>query len=1713
MVDLSETYDPAACERDAQSLWAGRRFRAPDGTVGAGEGPRVWQFEGTFAPGDRPELVAQRAVAADVDARYLAIAGRRAVGTLRGETFRGVNPSPEFGSVLASLGIWVGGSGGLPWDGDDRHDGVQRIVSNLAKAGIFVLHDGPLRVCPNCAAPRSPGRLVYRDELGPTYLVRFAVTIREREAHALAWVDAPWRVLGTSALLVRPDALYVLARYRRKDAEEYVVTSLSSLARLEAWIPGAEFEVIDQFPGRELQSLPYAYPLRHEFPMGGTLAAPAGTFQGTTEVSDTGTGIVPLVPGHGATDAPIAEKLGIPGWPLVTLRGRMDILLLHKYSGLDLRTADEFVIRDLVESGAIFAELKVRRGVPHCAICGTATVWLPCRTWCLEPGRLPPLLAREYARLLPTAPRLSQIEVAAWPVSESTTTREPEGITLRECNLCERLAPPDAPPVCPCGGRTKPVSRHLLPSIGGAIAGWARRNPLPPSDAIRLYLGDRRRAPKLVHHLTAIAGLDGPVGEIGLTLLPTTSAEDLTGLLSQFGADAVRAALLRTEGLESPSATLPERCAEERRRLERWWRQARRVLQACDPAMLAAFAGPMAASLDGLETLDRAFVARWERVRLRALAEFDRWSATHAFREVTRFLETDLPFYLDLVKGRLASPGSPPTKRAALRTLVHVLRGSTVLLAPIVPHTAEAIHRVIVPDRSSLFEEPPVAVDRSLLADETARAWERWRSSVRAVRRFLVRRGLARDTILPKVVLVLPNEEEAGRYRGELPVLRALLGASEVEIASPQRPWAGRRRELRPVDSEIQRVYPQYASQMVALLRRMPPRRAQASVNGDLSVVIGSNSYRIAPEMVGYVDLLPDRVVPAPWGLGEMYIELPADAGAGAANVPPLSPDAFWLVRRLARRLARAPPEPEGRKRVAIVFAADPLASELLQSRGPIARYLDLEELRVVTAVEEVAPAGRSRGRTRTGARWWFDVPGAPAGRRPEKHRAPRPRALRVPVGGAAIGAPLEDFASEEKIAEGEAIRSLGQELDSLLGVPLLGPSKVAEAWDVGLRSLSQYADAPFETLVALPGFGRPVAEALRRSLGREVPERPGRPARPPRPVVRVPTTVPSEEVLSMPDTPREAEPTPAPVGADSAAHVLPVADSGPPPAPEPSPAEADASARSDQEVPSGPAPPPPESVPTDTGATLELPGLPEATPIESAPDAPEPAAESPSPEPTPSAPDAAPGPEPSPSPPESPPPTPLDPEPLAADAAPSSSEPSAGATTPVAHDEWAGSGPSLPPADALPQSTPSQEDVPERSADVSAASASPEPAPTAPASNTELEPVSPELTPAPQAPGPEAEPALLDASGEPGPPTVPSESIEPSSVPEGPEPVPTDLPEPEPPIPPVAELGPPSPETSLGPTADPSPEGQEIGRSGPEGPPGDAMRPEPEPRTETGTPEAPGSGAMTEAEAPGPSESPVATTSELEPEAPSSAGPPASPGPGAEMAAPVNPPEEAAIPPAPEPPDEPTVPDLAPTLPAVPAPAFPAAEPPVAPQPTALPPPPTPPEPPIAPPALAPSPAGGIEIDVGKAIVPSLQPFLEATAAGHRGVCLVRESPERLRAHIGSRPVDIYWLSNLGRGLSLKPSDLEGIGAFWERSLAEDRVTAFYLEGIEYLVRLHGIDRVLDRLVAFDASARAHEARVWLHLNPDLIPAPDLERIRGTLRGTGAGSPPGAPN
>ncbi len=156
----------------------------------------------------------------------------------------------------------------------------------------------------------------------------------------------------------------------------------------------------------------------------------------------------------------------------------------------------------------------------------------------------------------------------------------------------------------------------------------------------------------------------------------------------------------------------------------------------------------------------------------------------------------------------------------------------------------------------------------------------------------------------------------------------------------------------------------------------------------------------------------------------------------------------------------------------------------------------------------------------------------------------------------------------------------------------------------------------------------------------------------------------------------------------------------------------------------------------------------------------------------------------------------------------------------------------------------------------------------------------------------------------------------------------------------------------------------------------------------------------------------------------------------------------------------------------------------------------------PVIPAAPEPAPPAtvGIEVELSVEFLPALLPFLDATAAGHRGLAVVRELPERIRALVGPRPVAVYWLSNLVRDRTVRPGDLPGLATLLRQGVEANSITAVFLEGVEYLARIHGSNAVAGFLKELDQLARERDTRVWLHITPGLLSPAELDLVVADL-------------
>ncbi|MCI4332833.1 MAG: DUF835 domain-containing protein [Thermoplasmata archaeon] len=544
---------------------------------------------------------------------------------------------------------------------------------------------------------------------------------------------------------------------------------------------------------------------------------------------------------------------------------------------------------------------------------------------------------------------------------------------------------------------------------------------------------------------------------------------------------------MRTDRPPRTLAGVEDRAVQEARRLGKFWTLAGQVLErSLDDGFEPD--GPIASHVPELVEEDRAFLSTFERLRSEVRRRYDAGDLAGAQGLLARFAEVDLrEGYFPVVAGRLAVGGLPPPKVAALRVLHHVLTRWVELYAPIAPFAMEAIHRAFQPDGASVFDGTLAPALDAVVTAEAEGDYERWLSFGAALRVGRRRFGIPPTAELPRAVLLVNDEAVATRLRVTAPILSRLAHVAEILVGSPAQPWEGRRVEVRPILPAIQKTYGAQSARVVRILEQIPSRRVQDGVRaGTLSIALDGRQMPILAGMVEFAESLPDDVVPVAWGLGEVLISLPPDSERHRRRAPALSLDGYQIVRHLERRLQRAggvAPE------LVVVSANGVLGEEMAKHALAVAQYAGVGQIAVNDGTITLPPAETSSGRTRRGERWRVYVPGLPIP--PSIRKAQRSSAgrRRIPEFVEPRPEPEEFEVLEQSLREREeSIRAIVEQIDHVVGRPVVGPAKVRLAVEAGLGTFEAIAHAPYDQLSAIPGFGPFVAGVLVESFGGALP-------------------------------------------------------------------------------------------------------------------------------------------------------------------------------------------------------------------------------------------------------------------------------------------------------------------------------------------------------------------------------------------------------------------------------------------------------------------------------------------------------------------------------------------------------------------------------------------------------------------------------------------------
>lgn len=263
-------------------------------------------------------------------------------------------------------------------------------LKTIYDKGLLVEDHRVSPYCPRCQTALSDHEVAqgYTEVVDPSVYVRLPVLdgpLAARGASLLVWTTTPWTLVSNTAVAVHPEVSYVLAAH----PEGAVVVAE---ALLEAAV-GAHAEVLERFPGRELEHLRYS-PALDLVPIEGPVHRVVLADYVTTE---DGTGLVHQAPAFGAEDMEVARRYGLPVVNPVGPDGRFhaEVPLV---GGVFFKEADAALVAELRRRRRLHRYLPYRHSYPLCWRCDTALLYYALPSWYVRTTAIKDALLRENAR-------------------------------------------------------------------------------------------------------------------------------------------------------------------------------------------------------------------------------------------------------------------------------------------------------------------------------------------------------------------------------------------------------------------------------------------------------------------------------------------------------------------------------------------------------------------------------------------------------------------------------------------------------------------------------------------------------------------------------------------------------------------------------------------------------------------------------------------------------------------------------------------------------------------------------------------------------------------------------------------------------------------------------------------------------------------------------------------------------------------------------------------------------------------------------------------------------------------------------------------------------------------------------------------------------------------------------------------------------------------
>ena len=644
---------------------------------------------------------------------------------------------------------------------------IVRVFSEMYLQGYVYKGLKPIYWCASCQTALAEAEVEYGEHTSPSIYVKFPaidpVPGVDGPVSFVIWTTTPWTLPANLAISLHPEFEYSAVKV---GDETLVMASFLAGAALEA-CGISEYTTEKKFEGRALEGLKY----RHvQFP---DRVCPV--ILGEHVTLEAGTGCVHTAPGHGQEDYVVGARYGIDPLSPVDDAG-VFTAEAGKYAGTMVTKANDAIIKDLGESGALLGSSKITHSYPHCWRCSKpviyrstpqwfvsmtkdelreravkavdAVTWVPAwgaerigsmienrPDWCISRQRswgvpIPVMYCKGCGEVFANEASLAKVEAVARSAEDGIDRwfdSDPSVFTPQDA-VCEH-----------CGSTEFTLERDILDVwFDSGVSNRAVLETDPqlawPAD---MYLegSDQHRGWFQSSILPAVALKDAPPYKTVVTHGYVVDGDgrklskklgnfmELSKMLQQYGAEIVRL------WVASENYRQDIRLSDEiLTRMQDAYRSVRNTIRYA-LSNLYDFGPDDAVPYDDLMEEDQWALHKLQEFRARVTRGYDRYEFHQVFHALQHFCTVEMSkFYFDVLKDRLYTfAADAPERRAAQTVLAEVLVDLLKLSAPILAHTAEEgwsyLPQHLRMEDSVHLALFPIARNEYLLSGESLENW------------------------------------------------------------------------------------------------------------------------------------------------------------------------------------------------------------------------------------------------------------------------------------------------------------------------------------------------------------------------------------------------------------------------------------------------------------------------------------------------------------------------------------------------------------------------------------------------------------------------------------------------------------------------------------------------------------------------------------------------------------------------------------------------------------------------------------------------------------------------------------------------------------------------------------------------------------------------------------------------------------------------------